>query len=97
MSWFHKCKDLLEDTSVVDVLAIQIGIFENTHGKPQVILMHKKLKAALVREVYQRFGREPKDTIIEPVWINAYPLFFRDLGDDYIKVQNNSTRKELTL
>ncbi len=96
--WETKCQDLLSACSILDVLAIQLAVFEHKYGTgPEIILMARSLKGSLIREVYQKHGLEPADTVIEPVWVNKYPLFFQPLKEDYLVLRNNRTGKELTL
>lgn len=96
--WPTRCNQLLSDCSILDVIAIQVANFEQAHGSPpEILVLAKQLKGPLVREVFQRHGAEPSVTIIEPVWIGTIPLFFRPIGDNFLKLTNNRIKKETTL
>jgi sulfite reductase alpha subunit-like flavoprotein len=84
--------------TVLAILAIQLEEYRAKYEcDPQLIVMHRKLKPTLVREVYEAFGWKPEETVIEPIWIGNIPMIFVKLEEDYIQLRNNTTRQHLSL
>ena len=89
---------MMKHCSVLAVLSAQMHEYEETYGsKPQMIIMHRNLKGAIVREVFQRTGEDPTNTVIEPVWIGEVPMIFVKLEENYLELRNNENGNHLIL
>lgn len=90
---------VLNRTSIFEVINLQIELFEITHGsKPQVIFLSSLVRTAFTKELIQRFGMPPDAAICEPMWIDQMPILYsKKMGDDFIQLINQHTKKELSL
>lgn len=98
ITWEDRTHALLTDCSILDVLSIQLARYKDQHRQePQIVIMHRSLKGPLIREVFLSHGLEPADTVIEPIWLGSVPVIFRNMPEHYLRIIDNSTKKELCL